>query len=152
EALELAFTVEKVTRQFFEQYRDLFLKTRDALCAFLNEAPDIAKEFEARGIVHDDFAKKLLGQIVFLYFLQKKGWFGVARNLAWGSGRKDFIRHLFEYRTDYANISRGSKRAPNFFNDILEPLFYEALAAPRLDEDHYYSRFDCRIPFLNGGL
>src|SRR3972149_1610567 len=38
----------------------------------------------------------------------------------------------------------------NFFNDILEPLFYEALAKER--DDDFYSRFNCKIPFLNGGL
>src|SRR6266567_2249449 len=102
--------------------------------------------FNERGIACDDFAKKLLGQIVFLYFLQKKGWFGVERGKQWGTGRRDFIRHLFTDRAEYAHAS--AKRPANFFNDILEPLFYEALAAPRLDDDHYYSRFDCKIPFL----
>jgi hypothetical protein len=40
----------------------------------------------------------------------------------------------------------------NFFNDILEPLFYEALAEDRSVNEDYYSRFGCKIPFLNGGL
>jgi len=40
----------------------------------------------------------------------------------------------------------------NFFNDILEPLFYEALRIDRSYADDYYSRFNCKIPFLNGGL
>ncbi|MEM5793592.1 MAG: TaqI-like C-terminal specificity domain-containing protein [Candidatus Aenigmatarchaeota archaeon] len=40
----------------------------------------------------------------------------------------------------------------NFYNDILEPLFYEALRNDRSADDHYYSRFNCKIPFLNGGL
>jgi len=40
----------------------------------------------------------------------------------------------------------------NFFNDILEPLFYEALAVERKANGDYYSRFKCKIPFLNGGL
>ncbi|MCX5814495.1 MAG: Eco57I restriction-modification methylase domain-containing protein [Proteobacteria bacterium] len=38
----------------------------------------------------------------------------------------------------------------NFFNEILEPLFYEALARER--DGDFYSRFNCKIPFLNGGL
>lgn len=150
--LEAAFSVEKVTKEFFDQYHTLFEKCRDSLDSFLNSVTAIKEEFDSRGITTDDFAKKLLGQIVFLYFLQKKGWFGVEQGQPWGSGRKDFIRHLFTHRTDYAHVPLGRKRSPNFFNDILEPLFYEALAAPRLDDDHYYSRFDCRIPFLNGGL
>jgi len=150
--LEAAFSVEKVTREFYDHYKDLFEQTRDALAAFLDTAPKIKTHFAERGIECDDFAKKLLGQIVFLYFLQKKGWFGVERGKTWGSGRKDFIRHLFNNRADYAHIPGQRKRPANFFNDILEPLFYEAIAAPRTDEDHYYSRFDCKIPFLNGGL
>jgi TaqI-like C-terminal specificity domain/Eco57I restriction-modification methylase len=147
-AIEAAFSIEKVTRDFFEHYRVLFEKTRGALSSYLGTESAISNEFEKRGITCDDFAKKLLGQIVFLYFLQKKGWFGVQRGRPWGSGRKDFIRHIFEHRTEYSR----AQRTLNFFNDILEPLFYEALASPRLDDDHYYSRFDCRIPFLNGGL
>ncbi len=150
--LEAAFSVEKVTREFYDHYKDLFEQTRDAMAAFLDSAPKIKTHFAERGIECDDFAKKLLGQIVFLYFLQKKGWFGVERGKTWGSGRKDFIRHLFNNRADYAHIPGQRKRPANFFNDILEPLFYEAIAAPRTDEDHYYSRFDCKIPFLNGGL
>ncbi len=148
--LETAFSVEKVTKEFYDQYKELYEKTRDALAAFLDSAPKIKAHFADLGIECDDFGKKLLGQIVFLYFLQKKGWFGVERGQSWGSGRKDFIRHLFTHRADY--VSGQRKRPVNFFNDILEPLFYEAIAAPRTDEDHYYSRFDCKIPFLNGGL
>src|SRR5690242_12596077 len=148
--LEAAFSVEKVTKEFYDQYKDLYEKTRDTLVAFLDSAPTIKSHFVELGIECEDFAKKLLGQIVFLYFLQKKGWFGVERGETWGSGRKDFIRYLFTNRADY--VSGKSKRPANFFNDILEPLFYEAIAAPRTDEDHYYSRFDCKIPFLNGGL
>src|SRR5699024_905308 len=79
----------------------------------------------------------------FLYFLQKKGWFGVPKGGDWGSGPKHFLRELFEEKhTSYSN----------FFDDILEPLFYEALAKKRSLDDDYYSRFNCRIPFLNGGL
>jgi type I restriction-modification system DNA methylase subunit len=148
--LEAAFSVEKVTKQFFAHYRELFEKSRDALASFLESTPVLKQHFDERGIECDDFAKKLLGQIVFLYFLQKKGWFGVERGQPWGSGRKDFIKHLFNHRIDY--VSGQRKRSTNFFNDILEPLFYEAIASPRTDDDHYYSRFDCRIPFLNGGL
>ncbi|OAI41968.1 hypothetical protein AYO41_04980 [Verrucomicrobia bacterium SCGC AG-212-E04] len=150
--LESSFSVEKVTEEFYDYYKHLFEKTRDALAKFLVSSPAIKRHFDERGIQCEDFAKKLLGQIVFLYFLQKKGWFGVERGKAWGSGRKDFIRHLFTSRADYAHVPGQRKRPANFFNDILEPLFYEAIAAPRTDDDHYYSRFDCRIPFLNGGL
>jgi hypothetical protein len=151
--LETAFSVEKVTREFYDHYKDLFEKTSKELKDVLKAQPSIASHFDERGIENDDFAKKLLGQIVFLYFLQKKGWFGVEPRKAWGTGRKDFIRHLFRERASFASLlAKKAKRETNFFNDILEPLFYEALAIDRSDNGDHYSLFDCKIPFLNGGL
>ncbi|MHB9053605.1 MAG: Eco57I restriction-modification methylase domain-containing protein [Thermoleophilia bacterium] len=141
EELETAFSVEIVTKEFFEKYRDLFLRLKESLDDILKIDSKVKADFDAKGIHTVDFAKKLLGQIVFLYFLQKKGWFGVQRGNQWGSGSKHFLRELFQKKYgDYKN----------FFNDILEPLFYEALRLERPGD--YYSRFDCRIPFLNGGL
>ncbi|MDQ7797802.1 MAG: TaqI-like C-terminal specificity domain-containing protein [Candidatus Edwardsbacteria bacterium] len=141
--LEEAFNIESVTKEFFTKYRNLFLDTKEALDKTVKNDPAIEKDFEGKGVNTVDFAKKLLGQIVFLYFLQKKGWFGVPKNGAWGCGSKQFLRELFEKK-------HGSYT--NFFNDILEPLFYEALRLDRSHEDHYYSQFKCKIPFLNGGL
>lgn len=139
--LEEAFNIEKVTKEFFEKYRELFLWTKDELDKMVKKDVTIRKDFEEKNVDTADFAKKLLGQIVFLYFLQKKGWFGVNRDDNWGTGPKNFLRQLFEKKHEKYN---------NFFNDILEPLFYEALAKER--EDDYYSKFNCKIPFLNGGL
>ncbi len=139
--LEEAFSVERVTKEFFEKYRDLFLRLKESLDAVVEKDAKIRVDFKKKNVDTADFAKKLVGQIVFLYFLQKKGWFGVKRGEAWGSGSKRFLRELFEKKHgDYKN----------FFNDILEPLFYEALRLERPGD--YYSRFNCRIPFLNGGL
>ncbi|MCM8808128.1 MAG: BREX-1 system adenine-specific DNA-methyltransferase PglX, partial [Candidatus Omnitrophica bacterium] len=143
EDLEKAFDVEVVTKEFFEKYRELFIKTKLELDKIVGKDKKVRQEFESKNINTVDFTKKLLGQIVFLYFLQKKGWFGVERGEQWGSGPKDFIRKLF-------NKKFGTYQ--NFYNDILEPLFYEALRTDRSADDHYYSRFNCKIPFLNGGL
>ncbi|MEA2113152.1 MAG: TaqI-like C-terminal specificity domain-containing protein, partial [Patescibacteria group bacterium] len=105
--------------------------------------PKIKADFEGKGVDTVNFAKKLLGQIIFLYFLQKKGWFGVGRDDDWDTGSKHFLRELFKKKHGDYN---------NFFNDILEPLFYDALRNDRSHDDGYYSRFNCKIPFLNGGL
>ncbi|MCG2715977.1 MAG: BREX-1 system adenine-specific DNA-methyltransferase PglX, partial [Candidatus Marinimicrobia bacterium] len=141
--LEEAFNIEKVTKEFFEKYRDLFLRTKETLDEIVGKDPKIKADFEAKSVDTVNFAKKLLGQIVFLYFLQKKGWFGVERDAEWGTGSKKFLRELFEKEHgDYQN----------FFNDILEHLFYDALRDDRSFNDYYYSRFNCKIPFLNGGL
>ncbi|MCM8784840.1 MAG: transposase [Candidatus Omnitrophica bacterium] len=143
EDLEEAFNVEVVTKEFFQKYRELFIRTKLELDKVAQTFLSVNQEFIRKNINTVDFAKKLLGQIVFLYFLQKKGWFGVERGNLWGTGPKDFIRRLFKKEFgDYQN----------FYNDILEPLFYEALRTDRSADDHYYSRFNCKIPFLNGGL
>ncbi len=141
--LEEAFNIETVTKEFFFKYRDLFIRTKEEMDQVIASNAKARSDFEAKGVNTVDFAKKLLGQIVFLYFLQKKGWFGAGRDADWGEGSKQFLRELFEKKhSDYAN----------FFDDILEPLFYEALRNDRSHDDHYYSRFKCKIPFLNGGL
>jgi len=141
--LEEAFNIETVTKEFFLKYRELFIRTKEELDKVVERDARVKADFEAKGVDTVNFAKKLLGQIVFLYFLQKKGWFGVERDAEWGTGSKYFLRELFKGKHGRYN---------NFFNDILEPLFYEALRIDRSYDDHYYSRFDCKIPFLNGGL
>jgi len=145
--LEKAFTIESVTREFFERYKELFLRLKEELDGLVEKDRRVGGDFTAKNIQTADFAKKLLGQIVFLYFLQKKGWLGVGKNekgnfRPWGAGPKDFLRRLYD---------RKLVPYDNFFNDLLEPLFYEALATDR-GEEAYYSRFRCKIPFLNGGL
>jgi len=139
--LENAFNIEVVTREFFGKYRALFLDVKESLEGILGKDKKIRDDFTIKGVDTVNFSKKLLGQIVFLYFLQKKGWFGVERDEDWGMGHRNFLRLLFEQKV----IS-----CRNFFNDILEPLFYEALALKRPDD--FYQYLNCKIPFLNGGL
>lgn len=139
EELESAFSIEKVTDEFFNQYKDLYIK----LYEHFEKDKKVKAAIKEAGIDNARFTKKLLGQIVFLYFLQKKGWLGVAQNERWGTGKKRFVQELFE---------QAQKEKVNFFKDKLQYLFYEALAKERDNVNSYYKRFDCRIPFLNGGL
>ena len=139
EELEAAFSIEKVTDEFFNQYKDLYIK----LYEHFEDDRKVKSAIDQAGIDNARFTKKLLGQIVFLYFLQKKGWLGVAQNARWGTGKKRFLQELFD---------QAQTEKVNFFKDKLQYLFYEALAKERDNVNSYYQRFDCRIPFLNGGL
>jgi len=147
EEIEKAFSVDKVTKEFFSKYKELFIQLKESLDQLQERDNRIKLEFNEKDIDTISFSKKLLGQIVFLYFLQKKGWLGVTKNenneFKWGSGSKDFLRQL--YNKKYVSYT-------NFFNDVLEPLFYEALAIDRRDNNDYYGKFNCVVPFLNGGL
>lgn len=71
--LEEAFSVEKVTSEFFQQYCEKYHELRE----YLESNEDFVQEAQIRNFTSEQFAKKLLGQIVFLYFIQKKGWLGV---------------------------------------------------------------------------
>lgn len=141
--LEEAFNIEKVTKEFFEKYRGLFSDVKEAMDKIIASNADIKDDFDNKFVTSVDFSKRLLGQIVFLYFLQKKGWFGVPKDKKWGEGDKNFLRNLFNSK--YLKYK-------NFYNDILEPLFYDALALDRSHLDHWNDHFQCKIPFLNGGL
>ncbi len=145
--IESAFGIEKVTKEFFEKYKELFLRLKESLEKVVKKDSKIKEEFEEKNISTVDFAKKLLGQVVFIYFLQKKGWLGVEKGENWGTGPKNFMRKLMGDKDNKPLI-----KYKNFFNEVLEPLFYDALANPREGDDGYHTHFKCKIPFLNGGL
>lgn len=196
--LENAFSVEKVTDEFFKLYCEKYHQLREKL----EENEDFCIEAEQHNFTSAQFAKKLMGQIVFLYFLQKKGWLGVGawpntltekeyknafyargaksrelipmvyrpvgdgtyrisgaglnaisdedeavlamcvKGKPWGNGPHNFMRKLFEI---------AEKKNQNFFDELLEPLFYDALNVNR-GEQGYCPALHCRIPFLSGGL
>lgn len=93
--LEDAFSVEKVTNEFFALYCEKFHQ----LCDTLRANEDFMLEAEQHNYTVAQFSKKLMGQIVFLYFLQKKGWLGVN---AWPN-------RLTEAEFKRAYYARGAK-------------------------------------------
>ncbi|EKD44446.1 MAG: hypothetical protein ACD_71C00130G0008 [uncultured bacterium (gcode 4)] len=147
--IEKAFSVEKVSKEFFEKYVVLYKR----LCvAFENDL--VFKKVEEEnnnGDEHfrENFVKKLLGQIVFLYFLQKKGWLWVKQWDKWWDGEKNYLQDLLK-----ECLSGGDPKKElqwkNFLNDYLEHLFYDNLNLKRAGD--YSEYFGCRIPYLNGWL
>ncbi|MFA5265885.1 MAG: N-6 DNA methylase, partial [Opitutaceae bacterium] len=140
--IEEAFSVESVTKEFFAQYAALLISTQEALDSILRQDTGLCAKFRAQAVSSADFARKLLGQIVFLYFIQKKGWLGVPKGGDWGTGPRNFMRRL---------VDQARLEGKCFFNDVLEPLFYDTLATDR-GHDAWCKGLQCRIPFLNGGL
>ena len=136
-----AFNIENVTDDFFTEYKELFLELAESLREVKENNSKVKEEFELKKIKSTDFAKKLMGQLVFIYFLQKKGWLGVEKDANWGTGPKNFLRLIF---------NKCIQDGDNFYDDILEPLFYEGFSED-VHDDHY-SKFGFRVPFLNGGL
>lgn len=146
--IEEAFSVESVTKEFFAQYAALFASAQKAMDTIVKKDVGLKSEFTLKGVCTVDFTKKLLGQIVFLYFIQKKGWLGVRKGGNWGDGPRNFLRQLAD---------QAIRQRKCFFNDVLEPLFYDTLATNRTKINDLWANDawvegECRIPFLNGGL
>ena len=164
ESIISAFDVEALSKEFFGKYKEHYSKFVAHMCDESNGMRDdfIDDSFDKTGLdaakIKDkeekpirDYVKRLLGRIVFLHFLQKKGWMGVPAGKNWGDGDKDFMMSLYESASE-------SQRA-NFLDEILEPLFSEALNTDRTsDGDLFDTRVNLsngskvRVPYLNGGL
>ena len=141
EQIDEAFDIENVTDAFFKEYSDLVKSLVESLTNIKEKDPIVREEFDSKYIKSSDFAKKLMGQLVFMYFLQKKGWLGVQKGKPWGTGPKNFLRIIF---------NKCQEEGKNFYNDVLEPLFYKGFAEEV--SDFHYSEFGYMVPFLNGAL
>lgn len=146
-----AFSVEKLSKAFFDEYTlhyqnfcDYLQESNYRKSVFNITIPSGAskqdKDKASKPI--RDFVKKLLGRIVFLYFVQKKGWLG-ASDTNYSDGLGDFIKQLF-------NKSGGND---TFYINWLTVLFFDTLNKERANDD--FKMPDGRtvkVPFLNGGL
>ena len=124
-----AFSVERLNKEFFAGYKDQYTK-------FLKHLSDNKS--------NRDYVKKLLGRLVFLQFLQKKGWMGVpASRPDWNGGDKNYLCHLIEHY----------KGNDHLLSDVLELLFFNTLNEKR-EGDIADARLgeNIKIPYLNGGL
>ncbi|MEY3498513.1 MAG: hypothetical protein RL308_182 [Bacteroidota bacterium] len=134
-----AFGVEAMSKAFFDEYRDRHYKN------FINHI--LHSNYKISAFDGDekairDFVKKLLGRIVFLYFLQKKGWLG-ASSTNYTDGDKNFISNFF----------KEAKQGADFYPVWLSKLFFDTLNEKRTADN--FTMPDgkvVKIPYLNGGL
>ncbi|MFV0188021.1 hypothetical protein OBK20_11715 [Empedobacter falsenii] len=147
EAIQKAFSVEKLSKEFFDKYKSQFEK----FWGYINTNDEYRKLFLDNDKEKQirDFTKKLLGRIVFLHFLQKKGWMGCDAQVAgWENGEKQFMQKLF---ADFAE-----KNA--FHSKCLHQLFFNTLNNNK--RENFIFQCDgvsvelnrTKIPYLNGGL
>ena len=165
--IEEAFDVEALSKEFFDKYKKQYDKFVLYITGKVYEEveknkwkevvrhqphPQMYPAFGCNDKVVRDYVKRLLGRIVFLHFLQKKGWMGVEPDREWGTGDTEFMKHLYERATD--------EQKEDFLDAVLEPLFDKALDTDAEDK-HYI--FDTgvkglknggrlKFPYLNGGL
>lgn len=151
--VEKAFSVETLTKDFFKKYKEHYQAFVDHL---LSEAEGTRESFGVAELEDEeeqekadkpirDFVKTLLGRLVFLHFLQKKGWLGCpAGGKKWKGGDQDFLQSFLRFA-----IEKGD--AEFFHSKYLCPLFFEALNTPDRPGD-LFPLNGTRLPYLNGGL
>ena len=146
-AIQNAFSVEQLSKEFFDKYKKQFEKFWKYIASKEEYKGVFINGQGEREVKIRNFTKKLLGRIVFLHFLQKKGWMGCPEQELWGAGDKKFMQNLFK---DFTNKEQ-------FHSKCLVELFYNTLNAKRDDQ-----LFSCeglegalnnsKVPYLNGGL
>ena len=132
-----AFSVERLNKEFFEEYKKQYN-------IFLEKIGNTKR--------HRDYVKKLLGRLVFLQFLQKKGWMGVPESdTNWEGGDKKFLVNLVKRHVNNERL----------LSDVFEPLFFGILNTKPEDRETLFidKKWDMQlleefngIPYLNGGL
>lgn len=156
--IKKAFSVEALSDDFFDEYRKQYAE----FVKFLTGKEYVKKgnkwveqetgepdaqyftSFKEDDKLVRDYIKKMMGRIVFLYFLQSKGWL---------AGNLHYMHDLFY---DASDEVKG-----DFLDKVLEPMFFGLLNTRPEDRSSaplvngvgvkYIPNAD-EIPYLNGGL
>ena len=156
--IKKAFSVEALSDDFFDEYRKQYaefvkfltgkeyVKKGNKWVEQETGEPDVQyfTSFKEDDKLVRDYIKKMMGRIVFLYFLQSKGWL---------AGNLHYMHDLFY---DASDEVKG-----NFLDKVLEPMFFGLLNTKLEDRSSaplvngvgvkYIPNAD-KIPYLNGGL
>ncbi|RUR74875.1 Eco57I restriction-modification methylase domain-containing protein [Chlorogloeopsis fritschii PCC 9212] len=129
-----AFDVEAVTQEFFRQYRQIFEKVEGLIQGIeVNERKRL-------------FTQKLFNRLMFIAFIQKKGWLKYQE-------RTNYLSALWE-----AYLDEDSTSNKNFYRDRLSHLFFRGLNNPQqydiagINNGGFFKRIIGTVPYLNGGL
>ena len=122
-----ALDVEKVTKRFYERFRT-------ELTAF----GEFIEGITAQGD-RDWYASLMLNRMMFVYFIQKKGFL---------DGDADYLRN----RLRMVQQQSGYGRFQRFYRLFLLRLFHEGLGQLEAQRARDLAALLGRVPFLNGGL
>ncbi len=141
--LRESFSVDALSDEFFDEYHLHYDRIVANLTqSYRRDVPWRVSTDRTSDTRLHDYVKKMMGRIVFLHFLQKKGWL---------NGNPTFLRDLF----------LSSPHQADFLEQVLEPLFFgifntepeqrEKLFANEHWDKGLLKQWE-RLPYLNGGL
>ena len=122
-----AFDVEKVTKRFYERFRE----EHGAFLGFIKGIRELANR--------EWYASLMLNRMMFIYFIQKRGFLDDDR---------DYLRN----RLAEVAKKKGNGKFHSFYRVFLRRLFHEGLGQPEADRDPDLIALVGRVPYLNGGL
>ncbi len=150
--LRESFSVDALSDEFFDEYHLHYDRIVTELAqSYRRDVPwRVSTDGTSDARLHD-YVKKMMGRIVFLHFLQKKGWL---------NGDPNFMQNTF----------RNCNHQDDYLESVLEPLFFGMLnTEPEHREEvfrNHHWNIDLlhqwqpaqnnsssnSIPYLNGGL
>jgi len=128
-----AFSVEKVTNKFFEDYKSIFFDLRNT---FLKQNVSIKQSHE--------LAQQILNRLMFLYFIAKKGWL---------DNNPKFIKWFYERYKEEKRKNNIEK--DTFYSHWVSVLFLQAFNNQYSHPNYLPKDIDkilANAPYLNGGL
>lgn len=129
--LRKALDVERVTKQFYRDYQEQHL-------AFLELIQGVADEHDRRW-----YASVLLNRLMFIYFLQRKGFIDY-KNPTARDGNQSYLQDKLAQ-----SKAQGRNR---YFNGFLRILFFDGFAKPEDKRSVAAKKLLGAIRYLNGGL
>lgn len=123
-SLKRALDVERVTKRFYEEFKREHAR-------FLEYIEGIDDERDRRW-----YASVLLNRLMFIYFLQRKGFID--------NGNYDYLQN---------KLAESIEREPgSYYSKFLRLLFFEGFAKPESERDSDVNALLGNIIYLNGGL
>ena len=122
-----ALDVERVTKRFYERFRR-------ELTRFQGFVEGIAEQGD-----RDWYASLMLNRMMFVYFIQKRGFL---------DGDRDYLRN----RLRMVQAQSGGGRFQQFYRLFLLRLFNEGLGQPESERSPELAMLLGKVPYLNGGL
>lgn len=122
-----ALNAEKLTKRFYNEFQR-------ELRAFQEFIEGIAESADV-----DWYASLMLNRLMFIYFIQKRGFL---------DGDSNYLRNRLASVREVA----GPDQFYDFYRTFLRRLFHEGLGRPERDRSFELSELLGEVPFLNGGI
>ena len=127
DGLRRAFDSDRITKRFYDHFK----KEHQAFSGFITGLAEVSDKAW--------YASLMLNRLMFVYFIQKKGFL---------DGNPNYLAD----RLQAVQAKSGSGHFHSFYRIFLRRLFHEGLGLPKEQRKPDLERLIGNVPYLNGGL